>query len=46
MNPVLKQMQEFGIIPVVVLNDTKDAEPLGLPEEYINSWISKLKNII
>ena len=29
MNPVLKQMQEFGIIPVVVLNDTKDAEPLG-----------------
>jgi len=29
MNAVLKQMQEFGIIPVVVLNDTKDAEPLG-----------------
>ena len=29
MNEVLKQMSEFGIIPVVVLNDTKDAEPLG-----------------
>lgn len=29
MNEVLKQMSDFGIIPVVVLNDTKDAEPLG-----------------
>lgn len=29
MNEVLKQMSELGIIPVVVLNDIKDAEPLG-----------------
>lgn len=29
MNGVLKQMSEYGIIPVVVLNDVKDAEPLG-----------------
>lgn len=26
---VLKQFEEVGIIPVVVLNDAKDAEPLG-----------------
>ena len=29
MNEVLKQMSDFGIIPVVVLNDAKDAESLG-----------------
>ena len=29
MNDVLKQMSGYGIIPVVVLNDVKDALPLG-----------------
>lgn len=29
MNEVLKQMSGYGIIPVVVLEDAKDAEPLG-----------------
>ena len=29
MNDVLKQMSGYGIIPVVVLDDVKDAEPLG-----------------
>ena len=29
MNDVLKKFGEFGIIPVVVLNDAKDAEPLA-----------------
>lgn len=29
MNDVLKKMGEIGIIPVVVLDDAKDAEPLG-----------------
>lgn len=29
MNDVLKRFQEIGIIPVVVLNDAKDAAPLG-----------------
>lgn len=29
MNPVLEQFQKIGIIPVVVLDDAKDAEPLG-----------------
>ena len=29
MNAVLEQMQGFGIIPVVVINDVKDAEPLA-----------------
>lgn len=29
MNEVLQKMHEIGIIPVVVLNDAKDAEPLG-----------------
>lgn len=29
MNPVLEQIQKIGIIPVVVLDDTKDAEPLA-----------------
>ena len=29
MNDVLKKFGEIGIIPVVVLNDAKDAEPLG-----------------
>lgn len=29
MNDVLKRFEEVGIIPVVVLNDAKDAEPLG-----------------
>ena len=29
MNPVLEKIQKTGIIPVVVLNDAKDAEPLA-----------------
>lgn len=29
MNQVLEQFQKIGIIPVVVLDDVKDAEPLG-----------------
>ena len=29
MNEVLKQIGEIGIVPVVVLNDPKDAEPLA-----------------
>ena len=29
MNPVLKKIQDTGIIPVVVINDAKDAEPLA-----------------
>ena len=29
MDKVLEQIQEIGIVPVVVLNDTKDAEPLA-----------------
>ena len=29
MNPVLEQIQKTGIIPVVVLDDAKDAEPLA-----------------
>lgn len=29
MNPILEQMSGFGIIPVVVINDVKDAEPLA-----------------
>ncbi len=29
MNPVLEQIKEIGIVPVVVLNDAKDAEPLA-----------------
>ena len=41
MNEVLKKIQETGIIPVVVLNDAKDAAPLakalcegGLPKRH------------
>ena len=29
MNEVLKQIGEIGIVPVVVLDDAKDAEPLA-----------------
>lgn len=29
MNPVLEQIQKIGIVPVVVLDDAKDAEPLA-----------------
>ncbi|MDD3340264.1 MAG: bifunctional 4-hydroxy-2-oxoglutarate aldolase/2-dehydro-3-deoxy-phosphogluconate aldolase [Lachnospiraceae bacterium] len=29
MNEIMKEFQKIGIIPVVVLNDTKDALPLG-----------------
>ena len=29
MNEVLERIQEIGIVPVVVLNDAKDAEPLA-----------------
>lgn len=29
MNPVLEQIQEIGIVPVVVLEDAKDAKPLA-----------------
>lgn len=29
MNPILEKIQEIGIVPVVVLNDAKDAEPLA-----------------
>ena len=29
MNEVLKQIEKIGIVPVVVLEDVKDAEPLG-----------------
>ena len=29
MNEVLKKIGEIGIIPVVVLDDAKDAEPLA-----------------
>ena len=27
MNPILEQLSKFGVVPVVVLNDAKDAEP-------------------
>ena len=29
MNEVLEKIQKIGIVPVVVLNDAKDAEPLA-----------------
>ncbi|MRY42757.1 bifunctional 4-hydroxy-2-oxoglutarate aldolase/2-dehydro-3-deoxy-phosphogluconate aldolase [Clostridium beijerinckii] len=29
MNEILKQIQDIGIVPVVVLNDSKDAKPLA-----------------
>ena len=29
MNAVLEQIQKIGIVPVVVLDDAKDAEPLA-----------------
>ena len=29
MNAVLEQLSKFGVVPVVVLNDVKDAEPLA-----------------
>lgn len=29
MNPILEQLSRFGVVPVVVLNDAKDAEPLA-----------------
>ena len=29
MNKVLEEIQKIGIVPVVVLNDAKDAEPLA-----------------
>ena len=29
MNTVLEQIEKIGIVPVVVLNDAKDAEPLA-----------------
>ena len=29
MNEVLKKIEEIGIVPVVVLNNAKDAEPLA-----------------
>ena len=29
MHEVLEQIQKLGIVPVVVLNDAKDAEPLA-----------------
>ena len=29
MNEVLAKIQKIGIVPVVVLNDAKDAKPLG-----------------
>ena len=29
MNEVLEQFKKIGIIPVVVLDDAKDAKPLG-----------------
>ena len=29
MNKILEKLGQYGIVPVVVLNDSKDAEPLG-----------------
>lgn len=29
MNAVLEKIEKIGIVPVVVLNDAKDAEPLA-----------------
>jgi 2-dehydro-3-deoxyphosphogluconate aldolase/(4S)-4-hydroxy-2-oxoglutarate aldolase len=29
MNQILEKIQEIGIVPVVVLNDAKDAKPLA-----------------
>ena len=29
MNPILEQLSKFGVVPVVVLNNAKDAEPLA-----------------
>ena len=29
MNPILEQLSKFGVVPVVVLNDAMDAEPLA-----------------
>lgn len=44
MNEVLEKIQKIGIVPVVVLNDAKDAEPLakalcagGLPCAEVHS---------
>ena len=37
MNEVLQKMHEIGIIPVVVLNDAKDAEPLG--KALLEGWL-------
>ena len=29
MNKILEKLGQYGIVPVVVLNDSKDAEPLA-----------------
>ena len=29
MNAILEQLSKFGVVPVVVLNEVKDAEPLA-----------------
>lgn len=52
MNEVLEKIQKIGIVPVVVLNDAKDAEPLakalcagGLPcAEMLHSVQQQLQN--
>ena len=51
MNPVLEKIQKTGIIPVVVINDVKDAEPLakaliegGLHVQKLHSVQMQLKN--
>ena len=42
MNAVLEQLSKFGVVPVVVLNDVKDAEPIG--KSTLPGWTSMCRS--
>ena len=40
MNEVLEKIQKIGIVPVVVLNDAKDAEPFAMEDFHVQRLLS------
>ena len=45
MNEVLEKIQKIGIVPVVVLNDAKDAAPLAKHSVTADFHVQKLHSV-
>ena len=45
MNETLEKLGQYGIVPVVVLNDSKDAEPLADALSKVGLLVRKLLSV-